>query len=397
MSHVANGEKMTTIRDYAVESDVSVGGATIKAITDGEQEGEVSIVGHLAAATIGAEFTLPVDWTEERMEELGLYMSVPGERRLMAPPEPTPKSAFTRTRDLLFKELATDNPRIRPNGERAGRYPRIGPSGDYDATIEIDGRSMGLESKKATNDEWYVTAEAYFTAEELEALEDEEFEDGDFRQATVSIFRYNKEKEGIHVVPKVGEEENLREVHEIVAEAGVKLFSDLQESYIGRDIQKMWSRYTSFWTDSIKVRDGGGVYFVPAGYDDSIRGLKILIEEIDERWKTRGKDCELLRIAVTDSEEERKQIKAQAEKRLEKSVESALDEAFSKLSDDDAMVEELGEQLRDDLKDLESFAGDYNALLKAQMSAQQVVRERLSDLSGAKEEIVKEALEEAEA
>lgn len=371
---------MASIKDYKVESDVAVDGSTITAIVDGEQQDEVDIIGHLISYTIGSDFTVPREWLKGRMEELGLYITVPGdERKLMIPPKVTPKNAFNRTRDRLVDGVANTHPEFYGDGKRE---------------MELMGseRVVQFESKKATRDEWHITAEAFFNAEELGA----EYEDGEFRQVTVGVFRYNKENEGILGVPKVDEEDNLWDSWKLFAKEANKMYGKMQNSHVGRDIQKMVNRYTHHWTDTIKVRDGGAVYFVPAGYDESVRAMKTLIDEIDAEFKYRGRDAELLRISVTDSEAERKQIEDKARKHVEEQAEAAMDAAFEALTDDDSVADDIAAELEDRLEGLDGFADDYNALLNARLSAQEVLNDRLDSLKGEKEKVVKKALERSE-
>lgn len=388
---------MTSIKDYGVQSDVAVGnGATITAITDGDEQEEVSIVGHLISSTIGSDFIVPRPWLEQRAEELGLTIIAPdtGEEELMIPPEASAKSAFTRTRDLLIEEFSAYHSDFSSEGKTM-----------------IDGRKTTFESKKVSNDEWHITAEAFFTADELNAVEEKDYDYGEHRQTTVMVCRYDPEQEGMrtpHINDDLGD--SLREVTEKLAYGednpakvegsarleGAKDFVDrMKESNIGRDIQKMLNRYVKHWTDSIKVRDGGAVYFVPAGYDDSVRALKTLIGEINEEHKHRGSECELLRVAVTDSEEEKRQIEAKARKHLENRIDAAMEAAFAALSEEDTLVEEIAEDFQDRVEALDAdFADDYNVLLNAKLSAQDVVEERMDRLSGEHEEVVEQALEE---
>lgn len=370
---------MASIKDYKIESDVSVDGATITAIVDGEEQEDVDIIGHLISYTIGSDFVVPREWLKTRMEELGLTITAPGgAQELMIPPKVTPKRAFNRTRDRLIPEITTSHTDFHGEGKR-----------------EVNGRVTRFSAKKATNDEWHITAEAYFTADELnQGADGEPYDDGEFRQTTLGVFRYNKENNAIITVPKVDEDDSLWPTWELVAEEAMRMFKEMQDSHIGRDIQKMLNRFTHHWTDTIKVRDGGAVYFVPAGYDQEARALKTLIDEINQKHKHRGRDCELLRISVTDSEEERKQIEAKARKHLETQVEDALDMAFDALADDDTVAADIAEDLEDRLEGLDAFAGDYNALLSAKLSAQEVLEDRLSELEGEKEELVQKALEE---
>lgn len=387
---------MPSIKDYEVPSDVAVDGANITAVVGGEESDDVEIVGHLISYTIGSDFTVPrtadaqgfndewadTDWgLKERMEELGLFIEHAGERRTMVPPKVTAKRAFNRTRDRIVRELTLEHDTFHKEGA-AFMTVQVGSD-----TVE---KEMHFESKKATTDEWHVTAEAFFTADEIGE------DDGEWRQTTVCIFRYDQENRGIQPYPKVEKDDGLWPACELFAEYALQMFETMQQGHIGRDIQKMLNRFTGHWTKTIKVRDGGAVYFVPAGYDEQVRALKTLIDEIDRKFKTRGRDCELLRVSVTNSEEERKQIEERAQKHIRQQVETALDAAFETLmEDEDAVAEEIADDLEDRLDALDDFTGGYNALLSARLSAQDVVEDRLKSLEGEKEAIVAQALEQA--
>lgn len=360
---------MPSITDYELEADVRVNGATITAIVDGEEQDEVDIIGYLMSYTIGSDFLIVNDpeetdetgreWLLRRMGELGLP-------EWMAPPEVTPKRAFNRTRDHL----------IDPDNE--------------DSVIR--GRETAFETNKVNNDEWHINAKAYFDAEELDQ------EDGEFRTATLGICRYSKENEGILTIPKVSEDDPLWDRYHYFAEKAMKMFEQMQSGHIGRDIQKMLNRFTSHWTNDriIRLRSGGAVYFVPAGYGKYVDGLTALIKEMGVRFKEKGRACEIIRVPVMDSDEQREQVEERAREALERQVEDAFGAAFDTLAEDETVAEDVAKELEGRLEELDEFSDDYNALLSARLSARKVVEQKLDELSGEKEELVESALEDAE-
>lgn len=372
------------MKDHRIDSDIAVDGTTITAIVDGEEQDEYDIIGYSMIYTIGSDFLIAQDetvheetgreWLIRRLDELGLP-------EWMAPPKVTSKRGFNRTRDFLLEVPPRD---IGVDASALANY------GKTLEEVEIGGRTMTFETNKATTDEWHLNAKAYFTADELNQ------DDGEFRTTTVAIARYDKEHGGMTFSPKVSEGDSLWDACEVFSQAANKLFYLMQTGHIGRDIQKMLNRYTSYWTKSIKMRDGGAVYFVPSGYDDSVQGLKALINELNHRFKTHGRTCELITIPVMDSDELRQEVERRAVKSVEAQVENAIDAALSALGDDDAIADDIAASLEERLEDIESFANDYNALLSARLSARSVVKERLSELSGEKGDVVERALGKTE-
>lgn len=373
----------TSVRDFRLdESDVEIEGhGPIRAVQgeDGEAEEEMeNYLGFTTFYTIGEEFEVPREWLISRMEELGLPVWLPGlgpdaknPKEYMAPPKVTPKRAFNRVRKYL-----------------------ITPENDED---EIGGRTITFEMKKASTEAFHIMANAYFSADELDA------EDGEWRQRTLGVCRYNKENASMLTVPKVEDGDPLFGAWEYFRDEAGEMFERMLESHIGKDIQKMMYKYTHYWTRSIKLRDGGAVYFVPRTHAASLDALKTLIDEINTEFKRRGKDASIRRIVTVGAKEEREMVEARAREYAHTEATDALSNAIGLYeerleADEDTLVDELIDDLRDRLKDQMGFAEEYETLLDAEIAIEEIVDEwkNARNLEGEKRHIVEKALEEAE-
>lgn len=341
------------ISEYTLQGDAEVNGQELLSVVGAEDAEDVEVVGQAVWYTIGSDFVISTgedaeetgrEWLLRRFDELGLP-------EWMAPSKTTAKGAFTRTRDFL-----------------------VTPQNDE---MNIGGRQVEFETKRATHDSWHILANAYFTADELDA------DDGEWRQVTVGVCRYMHDHESVATIPKIDRDDAMWEAWEYFAQRAVDMHEEMQDAHVGRDIQKLMNRFTHDWTHTVKFRDGGAVYFVPAQYEDALDALKTIIGEINGRFKTHGRDCELKRLPVVNDEERRRMVQERAEKNIEERVDDALDAALDAFEDEnDELTEEIIEVANDELGDSDEFAAQYNALLDLRLSVQDVLAEYRDDVEG---------------
>lgn len=343
------------VNEYELESDVDIEGDDITAVVDADEA-----IGYAIWYTIGSDFVLPREWLQGRMEELELP-------EWMVPPKTTAKGAFTRTRDFL----------ITPEFEEQ----------------DIGGRNVEFETKKATHDEWHLLANAYFTADELGP----EADDGEWKQTTLGIMRYMKDHEAIATIPKVDKDDRMWGVWEQMADRARDLHDNMMESHIGRDIQKMLNRFVTSWTRTIKLRDGGAVYFVPASYEDKATAMKTLIEEMNQ-FKDRGEDVSLDRVPVINEDEQREMVEERARQHLEGEVQDALEAAIEDYKDDEeTVVDEVVSVVEDNLEGTGDFVAEYNTLLDTRLDVREVLEARRDNVAGVKGDLIDSVLEELDA
>jgi hypothetical protein len=355
-----------SIRDHQVTGDVEAKGKDLLSIVGAEDAEDVNVVGQAIWYTIGGDFVISTgddaeetgrEWLVRRMGELGLP-------EWMAPTKTTAKGAFTRTRDFL-----------------------VTPKNDE---MEIGGRRVEFETKRATHDTWHLLANSYFTADELDA------EDGEWRQVTVGVVRYMKEHQSVATIPKIDRDDGMWDAWEYFAGRAVEMHDEMQDAHIGRDVQKLMQRFTHEWTHTVKFRDGGAVYFVPAQYEAELDALKTLVEEIDGRFKTHGRNAELKRLPVVDDDERRRMVRERAEAWLDERVDDALDAGLSEFEEEmDELTEDVVDAAKDELGDSDGFANQYNALLDLRLSVEDVIDARREEVEGGVKGELLDALKDA--
>jgi hypothetical protein len=343
------------IGDYQISGDAQDdNGQSLMGISGADDPEDVEVVGQAIWYTIGSDFVISSkgtdgdetgrEWLVRRMDELELP-------EFMVPPETSTKGAFTRTRDHLV------NPR---NDE-----------------ITLDGKTVEFETKRAGTDSFHLLANAYFTADELGQ------EDGEWNQTTVGVFRYMTEHGSMATIPKIDRDDRMWDAWEHFAQRGTSLMDEMEESHIGRDIQKMVNRFTHDWTHTVKFRDGGAVYFVPAQYNDALDSLKTLIEEINARFKTHGKNAEFKRIPVVNDDERRQMVEERARQYIEGKVEDALDDAMEAVKEnEEELTDEIIQSAEATVKDGDSFAAQYNDLLDLRLSVEDVLDDFSDEIEG---------------
>lgn len=341
------------VSEHELQGDADVDGQELLSVVGAEDAEDVEVVGQAIWYTIGSDFVVSTDdsaeetgreWLLRRMDELDLP-------EWMAPPEVTPKGAFTRTRDFL----------VTPRNE----------------DTEIGGRTVEFETKRATHDTWHILANTYFTADELNQ------DDGEWRQVTVGVVRYMKDHESVATIPKIDRDDAMWDAWEYFAARAVEMHETMQDSHIGRDIQKLLHRFTHEWTHTVKFRDGGAVYFVPAQYEAELDALKTLVEELGVEFKTHGKDAELKRLPVVNDDERRRMVRERAEAWLDERVDDAIEAGLSEFETEmDELSDDVIEAAKDELGESDEFADQYNALLDLRLSVEDVIDARREEVEG---------------
>lgn len=307
--------------------------------------------------TVGDEFTVPVEWVEQRFMDLGL----PGH---LLPNQITPRRAFV----------------------HAGK--RVIQQADLDLPNEVDVRT------------WRNTPEDYLTFH-LEVT-DRRNDDLDPEGSTIGYFGYDPDSEEVRAnmdpeVSKMERGDELSRIYADCAETFQQDFELLKTSYKGEDVRKMIrDRFVKGASTSVRMRDGGAVYFVPAQYGDALRALIEIMEGINSEWKDEGFDAQLEAYEIIDTEEKRAMVAQKVENELENTVEKAMEAAFEELDGDVAAQKAISEA-GSELVEAENLAVEHNALLEAELSVKKEIeswKEKVADEE--QEKVVEAAMEEVD-
>jgi hypothetical protein len=350
------------ITDHELDTGVSIGTQDLTGVTDIDAD-EAEILGHAVTYTVG-DFEVPREWLMERMEDMGFP-------EFMRFREPTDKRAYNRVRDRLVDvDNGHDNIEVTAGGKT---------------------RKARVTTKKVDNETFQIDVDVLF-----DAADNEEANHGDWRNTTIGHVRYVREDGGVVTTPSIEEENALWNVWERYAAKVHEAKSYYKTVHLGKEFQKLMGRVVKHWTEGVKIRSAGAVYFVPARHADTMEQLGRLFAEIDEKFKDSGSTLEVQTIPVISDEQRRKMVAEKAEDELEARVEAAIDNIEEGLqeadpdADEDELVEDLVGVFEEELDEIDDFAAEYNALLEAELNIREVIQDRKGDVVPDAEEVIEE-------
>lgn len=350
-----------------LDSNITLEGEQLEGVVDDVED--LQVLGYLTMYTSGADWNVlvPHDWLADRAAELGLPS-------WLVPNKPRPSSAYKRTIKRLKEDyLGTYTIRAPYNG--------MGNPTPHDVQVDLregDGRYT-----------WHVHASVFFEEEECGET------GGMWVDHRLGYLTYSTEHKVL--LPRqsddLDDEDYLYPVWEDVSREALELFQEMQETLIGGDIRKMMYYTTRDYTSKVvSLRDGGAVYFFPAGMTDFLDSMSTLYDDINTQFKSEGVKMAVRTVPILDTEDQREWIQSRVEMALEDSVERVLDETFESFDEGktaDEVVKVMREALGDDIETAET----YNALLEAEMTIEKVLeRQRDSIDDDEKKDIIDRAL-----
>lgn len=344
-----------------IDAGMSFSRRNLQAVTGegGESEEDIELLGRLMIYTVG-EVYVPREWLLEKCEELG----VP--ERLI-PSEVTPHSAYKRAMGELFDDPA-----------RRVRYDVQDPA----ERVEFD----LLDGDGNIN---HIRANVFFPEHAIGE------EGGRWDTHELGTFGYDADSQRLVATPADDTPEALEGSWERIVGQARDLMELMQDRHNETDIRHMAYYLRLRYTDSIvPMRDGGAVYFVPEGeLADIVDSLQELYREIDRKFKSGG-SMAIRQVEVLDGEDKREWVRSRVEQSLDRMVEKALDEAFGKLDEDDTAEEIVAEAL-DRIQDAEDTADRYNDLLEAQLAVEELLKERVEELTDEKGDLAQKIVKQS--
>ena len=347
------------ITDHELDTGVSIGTQDLTGVTDIDPE-EAEILGHAVTYTVG-DFEVPREWLMERMEDMGLP-------EFMKFRQPTDKRAYNRIRQRLVN---VDN-----------GYDEI------KATVEGETRKARVFTKKVTNESFQIDVDVFYDS-------DAENEQADWRTTTIGYVNYKSEDGGVITRPDIREEDPLYEIWMKYAGEVHEARSYYKTVHLGKEFQKLMGRVVKHWTEGVKIRSAGAVYFVPARHAETMEKLGRLFAEIDEKFKDSGSRLEVNTIPVLSDEQRQAMVAERAEEELEARVGEAIGTVEEEIEDSDTddeeeLVDELVDVFEGELEEIEDFTTEYNALLEAKLSIREVIKSRKGAVVPEVEEVLEE-------
>lgn len=324
-----------------------INGTEIAAVPD-EMDSQ-DILGWVVHYTVGRDFVVPRDWTEQVAEEVGL---------------PSYLTPSEKSRKIAFKRAAKDRVPYLLNQER------------------YVGDSIEFESEKVNNN--------------LVNIDVKDRRDGVSNLDGQTIIRIGWDSENEKVTF------NLRDEAERVAvmngwvddvrEVFYEEYGRLQDGNLARDFSnkiRQWRKSTA----GVKMRQAGGVYLLPKRYAPDLDALQQFLRRMNEEVKETDFECGLDMVEVIDSEAKQDMMERKVRKEIRTEISGALDKAFKQL-DAETAVDEAISAAGSKLARADDVAVEHNALLDAKISLREELEEWKRNIGQEKEqELVEAAIE----
>jgi hypothetical protein len=357
-----------------LDSDITLGKKNLSGVVGNDNP---EVIGYAAMYTIG-DALIPRQWLLERAEDLGIP-------EYILPGEPRPHVAYSRG----VKRLLTE----RDVRERT-----------------VDGFQAELSMYNPDDANRYlqmVELRVYFPEEETNT------EGGETVHHTLGFFDYDKETRGVRAVQKLKEPgsnadakaqqryDTLKPIWDEIVKTmkgDDGWFRKMKHHHTGQDLRNSIRSVINDHTNSVvPLRSGGAVYFFPAELSDQLEAWSTLLSDINEKFKMGGKTSEMRTITMVDGDSEMEWVEQRVRETLQSNVDDLLQEAFETLEDEEETAEEIATTVLENLSDSAETAEQYNSLLQAQLSVEEVLEQRRANISDdKKQEIVDRVLEERE-
>ena len=355
-------QKTMSRKDKTLDSNVEISGENLAGFVGEDTDlDDLEILGFATVSTVGGEDSMlvPREWLIPRMEELDLP-------EFMQPNEPRPSSAFKRAiknRWMFESEVK-----------------------------QVNDHKVKFSLNSGEGNTVHVMADVYISAEQIAEQNNipEEEAEGEWRTVTLGLVKYDEGH--MMTVDKVEDEHPLAEEWESLKERAHDLFEKMQTHHIGYDFQIITYHLRKHWTDSVPLRDGGSVAFIPNTPEvaNTLQGLNTLFEEIDQEYKTSGKHIEMNTIPMLNTDSQRALVERRAKEQVEETAGKMVDAARESIRED-MPIEDIAEEISSELAEADDFAGRYNSLLDAELSAERLIEEWMTDF----DQDLRDALTEA--
>jgi hypothetical protein len=346
------------------DSDASINGNNLGTAVDQDSLEDNEVIGRAYWSTTG-EVIVPQEWLKEQFRKYDLPM-------YLLPSEPSPWSAYRRTLSYL----------IQPG---------------YADTFTVDGHDVEVEMRDDEDHANRNFIEAHEFIPASERMDDE----GRWKKTDIGMIDYNKEQQAPMFENREGGY-RFSNVWATIVKRCRDLSDELGESYIDADMRNNLLYEAQGSNNSIKLRDGGAVYFVPNMYAGRMEKLSKVwsamntSDEVRKVGQHGGNEVRITTMPVFDTADKMELVERQVKKRLRSDVDEALEKAFNRLSGDtDETAGEIVEHVADQLEQASGIEADYNALLQSRLSVEEMLKDELRNLSDVeKRDVVEEAIGE---
>ncbi|PHQ43907.1 hypothetical protein Z052_01855 [Halorubrum sp. C191] len=335
----------------------------------GDQDHEV--IGYGVTYVVGAEWSAltPRDWLMDQMEDIGLPDDI-------APPQPTPRKAYSRTIEHMTKHWLDDYFVEAPRADN-------GVEEEHRVTVDI---------KEGEGRRWHhVRGEVFFDEEESGT------EGGEWRQFHLGDIFYDDESNRLiaRADDDLSEDDYLAPVWKDVSEGARNLHKEFQHTHTATDMRDMIYRVVRRYTQNV-IKLQRSVYLFPAAMIDFVEDLAELFDRINESYKERGEPMAIRTFEILDTPDKQAWVEAAVTQTLEKAVDDIVEEALDAFDEGEAAAEAVDAIKADINAEASETAEIYNGLLDAEISIEDALERQKEQLSDdEKTEIVDDVIAQA--
>lgn len=326
---------------------------------------DVDLYGYQIIYTTG-EFSIERDALLEKIEDVGI-----DPRR--APDKIKPHNAFTR----MFKDHSS------ALYQKEDETLSYAPTGEE---IQIEREKDGDRGKYGQHIHIKIWENG-----------DEESE-GSWRDEELGIVKYDTETKGLEFVNRVDQSSDYWMLWDKLMEKAHEEHQRQQDLHHGKDINNMVYYLARVWTDAVKLRDA--CYFISAehdGIEQMIDGFRELYQWLNQNANkpAQAQQTELHAIEIVDTDRQAEMVERKVQEQMDAKVSGLFDQIPEDLSGDDT-AEEMADELAEQVEELEDFASAHRAALDAELTAKDIIQEKLEELEAQAQEHIENALWEVD-
>lgn len=351
-----------------MKSNVQVNAVPLDAVSDADEDTEV--LGFAVMSTTG-ELVVPRDWLETQWEQYNLPESI-------FPSETWNSSAYKRAMFHLLDH---------------------GQDEQY-VNTSAGSQKVSLSIKEGSGNQKHLLANVWFDDDHPNADQLDIEAGGEWRQTTLGVTNYDAEEQDVRITQRIDDEHPLSDVWKDLVVRIRELFETHKVSHNGDDMRDVLYDFTRYESESIPLRDGGAVYFVPANEKDTIEALAEIWSKMDEEFKLRGRDTEIQTIPVVSDSERKQLVEKRAAKVVRDEIDRVLEDAFETAEDpdDETPEDEIIASIENALGDHSNTAEVYNALVDARIDIREVLKDFAKDVSSeARQDLIEATLKKLDA
>lgn len=344
-----------------LQSAVTIGRTPVTGHVDAESLDDVEILGYEMFSTTG-ELVVPREWLVEQFRINGLP-------EFLLPNPKRPSSAYRLAMQYLLEDEWS---------EREVNVP--GVSGPVSVRFHMEDGNDYIR---------HVYVNMVYDEDQIGK------KGGYVDKIDLGHFNYDRDEQAIrwHTVIPEDKEFHFKLWRQLIGRAQ-GLFGQMKVSHTGKDLCRVLLDLVKSRSSAIPLREGGAVYFFPAGYGNYLDGLANIWEELNQ-FKTDGRKCRIRTLALIDNENHRQVVRECAEQEVQNRIDDIVEAGIESLkTSEKKTVEDIAEKIIDDLGSVGKLSDDYGQILETRLSIKRNLEAWADRLEGEQREAIEQVVEQ---